>query len=353
MRENQKKYLGFNDTWLLFIGIPFASLILASVLFAETLNNSPADFFKICYPVNMVFTTVYWFSFRFLVIQLRKRKELENSIRTRIMVEFIAVMIIFLVLGPTLEILIKKVFRFNDALIEHNVTVGFFSTLLLSLFILSVYEIIYIQRQLERSILEKEQIGRAHLESQLQGLKSQIQPHFLFNSLNTLVGLIPQDSKRAINYVHKLSRVFRYVLEINEEPLISLDKELNFLQSYSHLIKERFGDSLKIEIDIDPVQRDKLIVPLSLQMLFENAIKHNRLGKDKPLSIKVRIDDRGRLEMTNNIQPKVQSEHSIGMGLENIKKRYKFFTEDPVEINDIAGQFSVSIPLITSSMITS
>ncbi|NND07989.1 MAG: histidine kinase [Saprospiraceae bacterium] len=184
------------------------------------------------------------------------------------------------------------------------------------------------------------------MQSQLEGLKNQIKPHFLFNSLNALAGLIPKDGKRAIRYVNKLSAVFRYLLEIDDTPLISLEEELAFLHAYAYLQKERFGDNLVVDIDIDPSYYHKMIVPLSLQILFENVIKHNILSDEKPLRVNIFINDQGKITVENNLQLKDLPPSSTKIGLENIKKRYAFIVENAVDVQDTSSSFSVSLPLV-------
>ncbi|NND34189.1 MAG: histidine kinase [Saprospiraceae bacterium] len=350
--KSTRELLGFDDKWLIIIGIPFVSLIISSVLYADALENNSPYFIRKCYPHSLLYTTGFWLIFRAIILLVRRQQFIARSIPGRILAEVILVVLAFFLLKPLFFRLVNFISPIDQEMYHPNEIIEIFSSLLFSFFIMAIYEIVYVYRQLEKSNLEKEQLGRAQLENQLEGLKSQIQPHFLFNSLNTLAGLIPMNQARAIKYVQKLSQVFRYVLEINDEPLISLEKELHFLQSYIHLIKERFGENIIIDLDIDESHHDQMIVPLSLQLLFENAIKHNVLTRTQPLRIKIYINEKGKLTVENNLQPKPQQGTHTQIGLKNIQRRYAFFVEENIDIIKSLDSFIVSIPLISNRGIT-
>jgi len=266
----------------------------------------------------------------------------------RIVTESVAILAAYLILKPALEYLVENVLPLSDDFVKPQHSIEIFSSLILSFLVLLIYEIVYVQRQLEKSNVEKAQLSRAHMQAQLEGLRNQIQPHFLFNSLNTLSALIGQDVKRAESYVQKLSKVFRYVLEIRDESLISLEEEIKFLNAYIYLLKERFGDNLNVEINIHDKYSQDLIAPLSLQILFENAIKHNSISKDQPLQIRLSVDSDRKLIIENNLQLRSEEIKSTKMGLENIKKRYQFIMDDPIEVIRTLETFAVSLPLISS-----
>jgi LytS/YehU family sensor histidine kinase len=179
----------------------------------------------------------------------------------------------------------------------------------------------------------------------LEGLRNQVNPHFLFNSLNTLVYLIPEDSEKAVRFVQQLSKVYRYVLESREARIIPLQDELAFLQSYIFLLKERFGENLQVKLTDLNGQTDGAIVPLTLQMLFENAIKHNVISTEKPLMIEV-FAEKGHLVVRNNLQRKNQVMDSTGVGLENIRTRYRMLTDREVEVIVSREYFTVLLPMV-------
>lgn len=153
-------------------------------------------------------------------------------------------------------------------------------------------------------------------------LKTQVNPHFLFNNLNTLCSIIPENPEQAVDFVQQLSKVYRHILEVKDEKSIPLKEEMAVLEAYAFLLKTRFGDNLEINMEVDPTKMEDMIVPLSLQLLMENAIKHNIVSQDKPLKIIVKVID-GNLVVTNNLQKKNQIIESTGIGLTNIRNRYK------------------------------
>ncbi|MFK5854752.1 MAG: histidine kinase [Bacteroidota bacterium] len=195
------------------------------------------------------------------------------------------------------------------------------------------------------SLAELERFKKENAEIRFESLRSQLNPHFLFNSLNTLSALVYEDADKAGLFIRELSDVYRYILENKDNELVSLNKELDFAQSYIHLIKIRFGKNIVVENKIT-ITNDKFqIAPLTLQLLIENAIKHNIISKKKPLHIVISVVD-NVLIVSNKLQLKEKKEYSNEMGLKNIKSRYDFLTDRVVEISDEGGEFTVKIPLI-------
>ena len=191
-----------------------------------------------------------------------------------------------------------------------------------------------------------EKLRADRYQGQYQSLKNQLNPHFLFNSLNTLTNLVYDDQKKAVGFIQKLSKIYRYVIEVQKEELIPLHEEINFIQSYIELQKMRFGDNFQVEIG--KLDFTKLIPPLSLQLLLENAIKHNVISTEDPLQVK--IEQQGNLLLiTNNLQKKELMEDSTGIGLNNIDERLKFFSDHGLAIIQTEEYFQVQLPLIERS----
>jgi sensor histidine kinase YesM len=194
--------------------------------------------------------------------------------------------------------------------------------------------------------VNEEKIKKEAITSQYESLKNQVNPHFLFNSLNALTSLIYENQDEAARFVKQLSKVYRYVLEIKDKEVVALADELAFLDSYMFMQKTRHADGLIYEQRLKP-ENDVYVVPLSLQMLVENAIKHNEISKENPL--KISIERSGDyLEVKNNLQlrPRKGSDNTA-IGLENIQERYKYLSDLPVEITEESGSFIVSIPILT------
>ncbi|MEI9918349.1 MAG: histidine kinase [Bacteroidota bacterium] len=192
--------------------------------------------------------------------------------------------------------------------------------------------------------LNSAQLQKESMKAQFDSLKSQVNPHFLFNSLNALTNLIYEDQDKAARFVKQLSEVYRYVLDTQGKELVSLDDEVKFLRSYLFLQQIRFGDKLKVDLDLDV--SNVQVAPLVLQMLVENAIKHNVVSQELPLTIRIYIDQQ-QIVVENNIQKKnVLPEESKGIGMENIKKRYSFLTSSKVEVVDNGILFIVKLPAL-------
>jgi len=212
-----------------------------------------------------------------------------------------------------------------------------------------MYVFTFIQNyQTHKLKTQKEKVVRISTEH--ESLKSQIGPHFLFNSLNVLNGLISENQDKAQEFVGELSSVYRYVLEQKDKTLVSLKEEIDFAQTYMNLVQKRFEEGLEFEIS-GKIKDEMQIVPLSLQILLENCIKHNRISADEILKIKVSVNE-DYLLIQNNLQIKNLLQKSTGKGLNNIKERYKSFTRRKVEIEQTADEFIVKIPLLTEKITT-
>ena len=212
----------------------------------------------------------------------------------------------------------------------------------------AIYETRYFMNELKLSVQEKEMLKRESLHAQLNALITQVNPHFLFNNLNTLCSIIPENPKQAVDFVQELSKVYRYILEVKEEKSISVREEIKVLNAYAFLLKTRFGNNFDLTISITEEEMEYQMVPFSLQLLVENAIKHNVVSASKPLNILVSTSN-GNLTVTNNLQKKNQIVESTGIGLNNIKNRYKLLTDKLVSVSETNFQFSVSIPLIATT----
>ncbi len=194
--------------------------------------------------------------------------------------------------------------------------------------------------------MEAEELKRMSAQAELQIVKNQINPHFLFNNLNVLSTLIMQNNSEANHFIEAFSKVYRYILNNHEKELVELKTELHFLEPYIFLLKTRFTEGLNINLDIPENFGRFQIIPAALQMLIENAIKHNVVSRNKPLYIDVHINDNNKIVISNNLQAKQTVENSTGIGLLNIIKRYEAVSKQDVAIKNDAKNFSVSLPLI-------
>ena len=202
----------------------------------------------------------------------------------------------------------------------------------------------YSSAALKIARIEKGLLEQAHLRAQLISLQQQISPHFLFNSLSTLKTMVSDPAAK--NYIVHLAGVYRYVLSFNDQYMTKLEEELKFISSYLHILEERFGSMLKVNMDIQQQHRDLYLPSLSLQLLIENAIKHNVCSAERPLYISITTTDSPALTVENNFQPKRSRVGRPGMGLKNIIERYKLLVDKSVDVANDNEKFTVTIPLL-------
>ena len=215
-------------------------------------------------------------------------------------------------------------------------------------FLFGIYELAFHFAQLRHTEKQRDRLEKEKLHAELQQLKGIVNPHFLFNNLNSLSSLISESPARAEVFLDELTKVFRYLLRNNETQLTTLGDELLFLKSYYALLKTRHGNAISMELNISTVAESYLLPPLTLQLLVENAVKHNKLQKESPLHIILYTDATNTLVVTNNLSKRDDRVESTGIGLRNINSRYKLLNHEPPTISKEADSFSVIIPLIPS-----
>ena len=207
----------------------------------------------------------------------------------------------------------------------------------------------YFYQQLQKNKIKEQKVIAGTASAKFDALKNQLDPHFLFNSLNVLTSLIEENPESAQKFTTALSKVYRYVLEQKNKDLVTVDEELEFAKTYMSLLKMRFEDSIIFEIPDQASDPESKVVPLSLQLLLENAVKHNMVTTSKPLHIKI-FESNGLLIVENNLQPKQIVKKSSGVGLDNIRQRYDLLTDKKVKINQQAESFAVAIPMLTKQI---
>ncbi len=205
--------------------------------------------------------------------------------------------------------------------------------------------IFYINRSKQKE-LEAEALRRSTTQAMLQAIRSQVNPHFLFNNLNVLSALVMTKNEEANEFIEAFSSVYRYILNHQEEELVPLRQELDFLEPYIFLLEKRFGKGVRIEKNIPESYTLYYIVPIALQILFENAIKHNIVSVHHPLLIQVFVDKNDHIVVRNNLQKKMPDEASTMTGLNNISKRYELTLGRQIRIHQDQDYFEVALPLI-------
>jgi len=332
---------GFDDRWMLLLGIPVVSLMSTVMIFqVDGLMNSNG----VCLLIGTGFTIAYWLTFRHIQKQYHKKYPGYEFSKERLFYITSRMLVMFLVIKFSLGFIIHQVFPSHDKWVENGL-VPTMTSIVVILLVFFIYEGIYYLNRSRVVELEKKQLEQITAEQKLSTLKNQVNPHFLFNSLNTLVTIIPEEPELAIEFVQQMSKTYRNILEYRDEKLVTIEQELEALDSYIYLLKTRFQGKIHIYNSIDKKHFKDFILPLSLQILIENAVKHNVTSKTKPLKVEL-SSTATHIHVVNNLQKKSQQYNSTKMGLANIKSRYSLLVDQEISIKETQGQFSVSLPII-------
>ncbi|MEO5998411.1 MAG: histidine kinase [Chitinophagaceae bacterium] len=236
----------------------------------------------------------------------------------------------------------------NYQLNVENFRMGVLLGISVTLVATSIWEGEYIFRKWKESLAEKELLEQQRLQNEFESLKSQVNPHFLFNCFNTLSSLITEDTTQAEKFLDEMSKVYRYLLRSNEDGLSTVQKELQFIRSYFQLLKSRYGNALEFKIEVDKKYETYLLPSLSLQLVIENAVKHNVVSKQLPLVIDIFTTTGNKLIVNNNLQLKIIKALSTGIGLENIKSKYDLLEHPGFQVLEDDKNFTVVLPLLWS-----
>lgn len=275
----------------------------------------------------------------------------ERFNRKRILIGFIGSFIISVGVIFLLRI-------FEDVIIEGSSFALFFEkekfsnylvTIIITFVVTLAFHAFYLYKAYQETRLKEQKIIAGTANAKFESLKNQIDPHFLFNSLNVLSSLIEENPENAQQFTTSLSKIYRYVLEQKDKELVTVSEELAFAKTYMKLLKMRFENSITFELPADFENPDAKVVPLSLQLLLENTIKHNVVSENKPLHIKIYIKD-NFLVVENNLQKKEVLQDRKGVGLQNIVSRYAILSERKVLIDETKETFAVYLPILTKQI---
>ena len=329
------------EPWPRIIGIPLVSYLILVI-------SHPADevtWFN--YGITLLYTGVMWNGDYFIIISFRKTWSALSDTHKRIISTAIVVcaynLLADYVLCTVLGYFNVEGFgNYFDDEFTGNISKNLVTTFIVG----TLYETGYFFNKWKKQTIEIEKVKSQQLKAELRVLKNQVSPHFLFNSLNTLVTLIHENQDQAARFTEKLSQVYRYILQHKEKEIIKLKTEMHFITAYNYLLEMRFEKSLIINIDIASDDMEKYIAPLSIQMLVENAVKHNIISSARPLIIDIYTENGSSVIVRNNLQRKTQGVASLKTGLENISKRYKYLSHKEVDIIETREHFLVALPLI-------
>ena len=334
-----------NDLGFRLILIPSFGIIIPIV--TGMVNHSAFSSWQIklsyLYTIGIAF--VVWEGNRYLLFTLRSyfdwlNKPLRKIFALLLAVSFYTIPISALLLTGWYHVFQKGVVNWNI------VTTATLIIMICVIFITHVYETVFLVKQAESDQLKKEQLERARAEAELEALKNQIDPHFIFNSLNTLSYLIEDRPEKARQFNDNLAEVYRYILQNKSRDLVLLREEIDFLEHYFSLLKIRFENAVQLILPTDSSLFEQfLIPPISLQILMENAIKHNEFSDEAPLIVTVTMQN-DELIISNDIRPKTLRKPSSKIGLQNLGERYKLITTKPLTVGKNTNSFVVHLPLL-------
>ena len=335
-----------NDKWLRLIGIPVVSITMHIVF-----DGWPRE---LSWPVvngflfGFCITLLLWEGNRGIFVLMRRLFPRYDQTARRLVMQTLSSVAFTFVATLFLNELHRLLFGV-PLCEEGELLGGFLSKLVPTLVVTSFYESIYFFGEWKKNLQRSEALARAGIQSELETLRSQLDPHFLFNSLNTLAALIEDDNEPAHTYLEQLADVYRYVLVSRDKTTVPLREEMAFVEAYLYLNKTRFRDDLQVEQHIAPAAYATNVAPLSLQMLVENAIKHNVISPENPLRVTLTTEpDAPYVRVENNVQPKTGLEQSTKVGLRNIINRYRLLSAQPVEVLREGGLFTVRVPLLVN-----
>lgn len=338
-----------NDKWFRFLGIPFIAF-MGHIIFYNRNDAGEQRFgFWIIYLLSLAETMILWEVNRLVFLFYRNRfPDLQQTKKRIIHVFFASMLVTIVVRGLNIYLYDQTKFwghRFPLEAYLHAIAVA----LLFVIVVGGVYEATYYFRKWKDMAVETEALKKENLQTQLDSLKGQINPHFLFNSLGSLSSLIEEDARQAQVFVNEMASVYRYLLQSNEKGLVTLQEELDFLEAYTGMLTTRFPEGLQVSIAVRQEDRQKMLPPLTLQLLLENAVKHNAVLPSKPLHVHISSERKNLLKVCNNLQPKTSPVQSNKMGLHNIIAKYKLLNQPAVTVLQSDHSFCVSLPLINNN----
>ena len=338
----------FNDSRLRILG-PVGLYVFVSVFFRLDLYltislKSFLNNLAIAIPAGIL----CWQIARWVVIRIQQRYPGLANTRQRLLwlLAVLPVLVGFAwLLRHVIRFLIDGTFQYYTNAIELSRNIGI--QIFYHFIYFAIYEGWYSLKEWQRETIETNSLEKVSLQSQLTSLQQQVNPHFLFNSLNSLSSLISESPVQADAFLGELTSVFRYLLQASDYQLISLDDELEFIRSYFHLLQTRYQAGLILELSVEPSRGHWFIPPLALQVLVENAVRYNVILPQKPLHIRIYTGADHRIFVANTLQLKILRVETAGAGLGNLATRYQLLNEGDLLIEEQPGWFVVSLPLMS------
>jgi len=337
--ENTKQLRRATNIIMLF-GIPIIGIILTFPM-----SNGEYEFFSTEHYISMFFSVVvtasFWFSCMYVVTFLWEKYPWHINPVKHLLIEILSIVLISLMI---IIIMFYTYSLFGDPIDKNEFLSVVSLSTIVSLFLTTFHEAFFFYNQWKYNFNKSAVLEKDNVIAKYETLKSQINPHFLFNSLNTLLEFV-ENNKVAEDYIQTLSEFLRYTLANKDTEIKSLQDEISIVEKYYYLQNSRFGKNLNLVIEIDERFNEYYLPSLSLQILVENAIKHNEISVKNPLNIRIFIKDDSYIVVENNLKRRMNS-NSTNTGLKNIINRYKFLSSNDVIVNDNNSKFTVELPLL-------
>jgi two-component system, LytTR family, sensor kinase len=336
MKWKLPQYNGKDNLVMVTAIFPFA-IILNSIILGSTYYSSWTIFLAATL-LSAGATCIDFIACGWIAVSLKARFPEEHQVVKRLTLMILTFLIISALFLYSLFRGYEQISMLHYQFNEPGFVWSYFTLGILNIFLTFLMEGISRYKDWEQNRLEMEELNRAYKQSQLQGLKSQVNPHFLFNSLNSLSSLIQDDEEKAESFLDEMSKVYRYMLRNDEDQLVTLETELKFIESYMYLLKARYGDGLLLTIAISEEDEHRWLPPLSLQVIIENSFSHNIISKSAPLRMSIRSCGAGVLELSNSIQPKAITDiMDFEAGLDNLVKKFELLNR-PLEVTEGDGK---------------
>jgi sensor histidine kinase YesM len=338
---NRKTHTALYEIFLLALAVLLIRVLYVSVflLFQEeygfSLGSLLTDVFS-----NYIVAFLMLVADFFIVRLLNKKFDYGKNPVLRFGIELLAVGVLAIVVAFCLKV--SSSWTEKEMLDLLPMSLGVF---LINAMVIAVIDIIAYNRKSYKKALDSEILKKQKARHQYSQLKQQLNPHFLFNSLNVLDYLVHTDADKASDFIRKLASIYRYLLNKENDMLVPLKEEIDFAWLYTDLLKERFDNGLEVRMDIPEKYHTKKIIPCGLQLLIENATKHNIISPETPLYVHISIKE-NKVAVSNNMQPRIHPVESTGLGLKNIEGQYKTAFRKNIDIHQSNETFTVVIPLI-------
>lgn len=340
------------DTYIL-VGSMFPMAVLINFFLFGKSYITVLEVFIFATIVTFLVLAISFVLYGFIAVMLRNRFPSDEQMVNRMALSIV----IFILLSAVILSIVFRGYAYfnflNYTFNEYDFTRAFICFSIMNVFLTFLHEGITKYEVYRATLTETEQLKKEYMRGNLLGLKSQVNPHFLFNSLNTLSFLINDDAEKAEKYLDEMSKVYRSMLNSNNEQLVDVDTELNILRSYFFLLKERYGDGLELHINVDPDECRQMIPPLTLQILLEKIITSNIIKKDQPLIVEITSASDCSIQIRHNEQPKMSSiDEKTEAAFENVKNKFKLLCKQDILTKESEGFKIFELPLIKQNEIS-